>query len=59
MNLWKDFYKMPSEVIYDVDLKKKPLPRKNSVPSRGQSSKGPKPSKKKNEDKPAKKSRKE
>jgi hypothetical protein len=30
---------MSSEVISDVSLKKKPLPRKSSVPSRGQSNK--------------------
>jgi hypothetical protein len=38
-SLGKDFCKMSSEVISDVSLKKKPLPRKSSVPSRGQSNK--------------------
>jgi hypothetical protein len=50
---------MPSEVMSDATLKKKSLPKKWSVPSRGHRSEGIKPSKKNNEDKPTKKSRKE
>jgi hypothetical protein len=58
-NLGKEFCKMPSRMMPDAALKKKPMAKRVAMPPKSKSSKSNKQSKKNNGDKPSKRSKKE